>query len=164
MSRGLFKNFPEVRSNLCDFISETIYEGRLKPDSGNQNKVIKAPKQGGNRIKKEAGVLYIPVDHEGNTQGSDEETEVVKKLVAELERTITDKMGTDVHRLGLGDILFVAPFSLQVNKLKNSLLPGARVGTIDKYQSQEAPVVIISMTSSDLETALGGCEFLLSLV
>ena len=153
-----------LHPDLCDFISKTIYEGRLKADSGNENRVIKVPKQGAKKVKKEAGVLYIPVDHEGNVQGSDEEIEVVKELVAELiGRIITDKTGNEVHKLRLEDILFVAPFNLQVNMLTRSLPPGARVGTIDKFQGQEAPVVIISMVSSDLEIAPRGCEFLLSL-
>jgi len=153
-----------LHPELCDFISDTIYEGRLKADPNNRNRVVKVPPQGAEKIRKEAGVLYIPVEHEGNAQHSGEEIEVIKKLVAELlGRTVTDKEGNASHKLKLEDILFVAPFNLQVNKLKRTLPPGARVGTIDKFQGQEAPVVIISMTSSDLETAPRGCEFLLNL-
>jgi len=153
-----------LHPELCDFISNTIYEGRLKADPDNANRVIKVPPEGAKSIRKEAGVLYIPVEHVGNAQYSGEEIEVIKDLVKELlGRAVTDKRGNESHKLALEDILFVAPFNLQVNKLRRALPPRARVGTIDKFQGQESPVVIISMASSDLETAPRGCEFLLSL-
>lgn len=62
----------------------------------------------------------------------------------------------------LRDILFVAPYNYQVNKLKAALGPGARVGSVDKFQGQEAPVVILSMCTSDAAESPRGIEFLFS--
>ena len=52
------------------------------------------------------------------------------------------------HAMGLENILVVAPYNQQVNLLKRVLPEGARVGTVDKFQGQEAEVVLVSMTTS----------------
>src|SRR5207237_745350 len=65
--------------------------------------------------------------------------------------------------LTLNDILIVAPYNNQVGRLRAALAPGARVGTVDKFQGQEAPVVIYSMTSSSAQDAPRGIEFLYDL-
>ena len=62
------------------------------------------------------------------------------------------------------DILVVAPYNAQVNRLAERLAStGVRVGTVDKFQGQEAPVVIYSMATSRPEDAPRGMEFLYSL-
>jgi uncharacterized protein len=73
-----------------------------------------------------------------------------------------DKDGADVRKVGLNDILIVTPYNLQVRALQSKLTDGAKVGTVDKFQGQEAPVVIISMCSSDAGDSARGLEFLLS--
>ena len=65
-------------------------------------------------------------------------------------------------RLGLSDILVVAPYNAQVSALAEALPEGTRVGTVDKFQGQQAPVVIYSMTSSSAEDAPRGMDFLYS--
>ena len=60
------------------------------------------------------------------------------------------------------DILVVAPFNLQVRWLRERLEPGARIGSVDKFQGQEAPVVIVSLCASTLDEAPRGAAFLLS--
>ena len=60
------------------------------------------------------------------------------------------------------DILYVAPFNAQVRKLRDLLGPGRRIGSVDKFQGQEAPVVIVSLCSSTLEDSPRGAGFLLS--
>jgi superfamily I DNA and/or RNA helicase len=62
----------------------------------------------------------------------------------------------------LDDVLIVAPYNAQVSDLSNRL-PNARVGTVDKFQGQQAPVVIYSLTTSSPEDAPRGMEFLYSL-
>ena len=62
----------------------------------------------------------------------------------------------------LSDILIIAPYNAQVFELQTRL-PGARVGTVDKFQGQEAPLVIYSMTTSSHADAPRGMEFLYSL-
>jgi uncharacterized protein len=62
----------------------------------------------------------------------------------------------------LDDILLVAPFNLQVRLLKERLGQRTRVGSVDRFQGQEAPVVIVSLCASTLEEAPRGAEFLLN--
>jgi len=62
----------------------------------------------------------------------------------------------------LDDILLVAPFNMQVRRLRERLGAKARVGTVDKFQGQEAPVVIVSLCASSLDEAPRGADFLLS--
>jgi len=66
------------------------------------------------------------------------------------------------RRLKEDDILIVAPYNAQVADLKTRL-PKMRIGTVDKFQGQEAPVVIYSLTTSSPEDAPRGMEFLYSL-
>lgn len=73
----------------------------------------------------------------------------------------TDRHG-EQHPITLADILIIAPYNAQVFELKEHL-PGARIGTVDKFQGQEAPIVIYSMTTSGWADAPRGMEFLYSL-
>ena len=102
----------------------------------------------------------MPVEHEGNTQASDEEVAEIKKLAHELlGRIFTDK--EDKQRpIGWKDMLFVAPYNHQVNKLRQALGEKARVGSVDKFQGQEAPVVFLSMCASDANESPRGLDFL----
>jgi len=74
----------------------------------------------------------------------------------------TDKNG-NTKQLRLEDILVVAPYNAHVSLLAEKLPPGTRVGTVDKFQGQEAPVVIYTMATSTPEEAPRGMEFLYSL-
>ncbi|MGA7307108.1 MAG: C-terminal helicase domain-containing protein, partial [Rhodothermales bacterium] len=76
--------------------------------------------------------------------------------------TWTDRDG-ETHALTLDDILIVAPYNAQVSDIAALLPADARVGTVDKFQGQEAPIVIYSMTTSSREDAPRGMEFLYSL-
>ena len=92
----------------------------------------------------------MPVAHVGNENRSDEEVEFIKSLIVELTSdgySWIDR-NTQSHALTLNDILVVAPYNAQVQALKNALPISAKVGTVDKFQGQEAPIVIYSMTSS----------------
>ncbi len=60
------------------------------------------------------------------------------------------------------DVLVVAPYNAQVGQIASLLPTGARVGTVDKFQGQEAPISIYSMTSSSPEDAPRGMDFLYS--
>ncbi|MEZ5065904.1 MAG: TM0106 family RecB-like putative nuclease [bacterium] len=148
-----------LHPDLCRFISDAVYEGRLEPEGHTRLRRI-LPAEGG-RIGREAGLLFVPVQHEGHTQGSEEEVAVVTDLAAELLRCRhTNDTGADVGDLSLEDILIVAPYNLQVRMLKAALGEDARVGTIDKFQGQEAPVVIVSMAASAGNTSPRGIDFL----
>ena len=106
----------------------------------------------------------MPVEHEGNQSHSTEEVACVSLVVESLTNgaaTWTDRHG-DLQPLTLDDILIVAPYNDQVNRLADRL-PGAKVGTVDKFQGQEAAIVIYSMTTSAPEDAPRGMEFLYNL-
>jgi uncharacterized protein len=106
----------------------------------------------------------VPVNHSGNQSDSPEEVERIVQIVDELlvgQATWTNKESETVP-LQLKDILIVAPYNAQVSLLKEAL-PGAKIGTVDKFQGQEAPVVFYSMTTSTPEDAPRGMEFLYSL-
>jgi uncharacterized protein len=102
--------------------------------------------------------------HQGNQNSSPEETEVIEKLVADIlgsGTTWVDRDGQE-RPVGLDDILIIAPYNAQVFDLKERI-PGARIGTVDKFQGQEAPIVIYSMTTSTHADAPRGMGFLYSL-
>ncbi len=110
------------------------------------------------------GLRFVPVNHSGNQSDSTEEVEAIAELIEGLIRdraTWTDKKGA-TRALTLEDILIVAPYNAQVAMLK-CRLPGACVGTVDKFQGQQAPVVFYSMATSTPEDAPRGMEFLYSL-
>ena len=150
-----FRMHPDV----CRFISDTVYEGRLESVSEAAQQRIANPT--GRLIQKEAGIQFIPVQHDGNTQASDEEIEKVAAVFSELRgRPFRDSKGQE-RPLSLQDFLFISPYNLQVNRLRARLPDGARVGSVDKFQGQEAPVTIFSLGSSFGEYGSRGLSFLL---
>ena len=150
-----------LHPQLCDFISDTMYDGRLQAAAQTAQRVVCVPHAGAHIIRQEAGLVFVPVQHAGNSQGSDEEVERVQEIVAELlGRELTDENGQVVGTLGFEDILCVAPYNMQVRKLQAALGPQARVGSVDKFQGQEAAVVIVSMCASQGASSPRGIEFL----
>ncbi|MCP3981132.1 MAG: TM0106 family RecB-like putative nuclease [bacterium] len=144
-----------LHPDLCGFISSAFYEDRLVSAEGRERRVVR-------RAGRDAGVVFVPVEHEGNTQASAEEVDAVAALVDELigcERTDVD--GNSAGRLTEEHILVVAPYNLQVRKLQQRLREGVRVGTVDKFQGQEAPVVIVSLCASEGHGSPRGLDFLL---
>jgi superfamily I DNA and/or RNA helicase len=107
---------------------------------------------------------YLPVAHTGNQSSSVEEAESICSLVSDFlasNPTWINREGLE-SPLTLADVLIIAPYNAQVFELQ-SRLAGARIGTVDKFQGQEAPVVIYSMTTSSHADAPRGMEFLYSL-
>ena len=159
-SRGLFlEETWRLNAKICGFTSEAFYEGKLqsRPGLEGQRIVSSGPLDG-------AGLRFLPVIHRANQSSSDEEAncvgDLVNRLLEEGAKWIDKDGGKSA--LTLDDILIIAPYNAQVFKIQE-LLPGARVGTVDKFQGQEAPVVIYSMTTSTPEDALHGMEFLYNL-
>jgi uncharacterized protein len=151
-----------LHPELCSFISGAVYDDKLRPRPGNENRVVRVPDDGADLVRKEAGLLFVPVEHEGNTQGSDEEVECIGRIVRELRgRVVTDHDGKPDGELGLDEILLVAPYNVQVRRLE-AALPGARVGSVDRFQGQQARVVIVSMCSSEPASSPRGIDFLFS--
>jgi uncharacterized protein len=158
--RGLFlKETWRLHPDICGFVSEMFYDGRLAARPENQTQRLNA--QG---FLDGSGLRIVPVEHSGNQSESLEEVERVTELVRGLldgNATWVTQKG-ETHKLELKDILVVAPYNAQVSALSQKLPAGARVGTVDKFQGQEAPVVFYSMTTSTPEDAPRGMEFLYS--
>jgi uncharacterized protein len=147
-----------MHPDVCQFISEIAYENRLQsaPECSRQ-------RVGGADDLAGTGLRYRPVPHAGNRTSSVEEAGVVAKLFKNLlSRPWTDREGRQ-RELTIADILVVAPYNAHVSLLANLLPTGARVGTVDKFQGQEAPIVIYSMATSSAAEAPRGIDFLYSL-
>ena len=151
-----------MHSMVNQFISDQIYEGKLESYPGNDKRVVDVPAGYSGPLDKEAGIVFIPVQHEGNTQASDEEvTEIVKLANSLIGRVFhTGNLDEPTRTISLADILFVAPYNHQVSKLKAALGKNAKVGSVDKFQGQEAPIVILSMCTSDASESPRGMDFL----
>ena len=152
-----YRMHPEV----CAPLSEIVYEGKLQADVDNSKQTITLPKP--SLISKAHGILSVSVAHEGNSQSSEEEVQLVQQLIAELKTgTFTNKDGQQ-NPITNADILVIAPYNMQVNLLKEKLGSTLKIGTIDKFQGQEAPVVIISMAISDIAESPRGLDFVLDI-
>lgn len=148
-----------MHPSLCTFISDAIYDGRLTshPDA-EVRKLILANEP--HRALQEAGLSFLQVDHEGCTQSSVQEADEIAALINNLLKHRVQKTATSIVGLSLSDILVVAPYNMQVNLLKQRLPAGTRIGTVDKFQGQQAPVTILSMTTSRGDEAPRGTDFL----
>jgi uncharacterized protein len=144
--------------DVCEFISELMYDGRLVSAPGRElQRII-----GGGQFEA-TGMRWLPVEHEGHAQSSPEEATAIAEAMAELlaDGRYVDCDGVE-HRLELKDILVVTPFNAQLKCLERHLPPDARVGTVDKFQGQTAQVVFFSMASSSGGDIPRGLEFLFS--
>jgi uncharacterized protein len=151
-----------MHPEICNFISEAVYEKRLHAHGDTSKQQLFCTEGKNGQVNRRSGVVYIPVSHECNTQCSDEEVEAIDQIVRELiGRCFVERDGTP-RDLGLSDILVVAPYNMQVRRLQKRLGPNARVGSVDKFQGQEAPVVIVSMCASSADDCPRGIDFLLN--
>ena len=141
--RGIFLTVTRrLHPAVCGFISGEIYEGRLVPHPDCSRRTTGAG----------VGIRYLEVVHSGRSSRSPEEAEVV---AAEVERL--RGLGT-----GPGEIMVVAPYNAQVRELQGVLPEEVRVGTVDIFQGQEAPVVLFSMATSSGEDLPRDVSFLFS--
>ncbi|HEY2332757.1 MAG TPA: TM0106 family RecB-like putative nuclease [Acidimicrobiales bacterium] len=159
VERGLLlEHSHRMHPDICRVVSELVYDDRLVPEPS-----CKLQDIGEGPLVTGAGLRWVPVDHAGNRTRSDEEAEAVAALVrALLGRTWTDARGQQGW-LTLDDILVIAPYNAQVAALADVLPDGARIGTVDRFQGQEAPVAIYSLAASSADDVPRGLEFLLSL-
>jgi predicted RecB family nuclease len=157
--RGILLNESRrLHPALCRFISNAIYDGRLGSHPSTEARYLRLRPDAPGALRP-AGLSFVPVGHDGCTQSSRAEAEAIAELVQALlaQEVIMDGSASP---LTLDDILVVAPYNLQVNLLKQLLPSGSHVGTVDKFQGQEAAVVIVSMTTSKGVEAPRGTEFL----
>ena len=150
-----------MHPNVCSLISDQVYDGRLKSDDITNSHIIQTT---GPLISKKYGIVFVPVIHEGNAQGSDEEVEEIVKIAYELIGCSywPENVGQQSRKVAWNDILFVAPYNYQVNLLRAALGSKAQIGSVDKFQGQEAPIVIMSMCTSEASESPRGIDFLFS--
>ena len=165
--RGLFLPITwRLAPSICAYTSELFYAGQLVSKPGLERQGL-----AGNGMFEDAGLWVVPVEHHGNRNASAEEADAIVDLVHRLlssGSTWTDETGQS-HQITAGDIRIVTPFNAQVLRLReafelrNSTFDLAHIGTVDKFQGQEAAVSIYSMATSHPDDAPRGMEFLYSL-
>ncbi len=150
-----------MHPDLCRFVSEAFYDGRLMAEPGNERQSLVLNEHAEPALAP-TGLRFIAVEHEGCTQKSEPEAERLRDLYRNLlSQCWTDREGV-VRPIGVTDILVVSPYNMQVNLLRSCLPEGARVGTVDRFQGQEAAVVLISMATSSGDDLTRQIEFLFS--
>lgn len=163
-SRGIFlhKTY-RMHNSINHFISETIYDGQLIIDLKNNFQQLQISSKIKKNIQQKAGILTVPILHHNNIRKSPEEIMYIVKLANKLlGQTFTTKNKIK-KQINWKDILFLSPFNKQVLALKEKLGTNALVGTIDKFQGQEAPIVFISMCSSNPNISRHEIEFLFNI-
>ncbi|AZI57100.1 TM0106 family RecB-like putative nuclease [Nakamurella antarctica] len=143
---------------LCTSVSDLSYDGKLSSEHSASDRKLEGVRP---------GVQIKSVLHEGNSVVSSEEAaKVLRQVQLLLGRDWTSALGAPPRPLEESDFLVVAPYNAQVACIKKVLseakYPHIPVGTVDKFQGQEAPVVIVSMTASAADDVPRGIDFLLS--
>jgi len=150
-----------MHPDVCKVVSDTFYESALgsAPETANQRLIWGRANSG---AFPETGVRFFPVPHEGNKHGSEEEVEQIERIVSTaLKSEWVDEKGK-TRPMTPNDILIVAPYNYQVALLQDRLEGKARIGTVDLFQGQEAPLVILSLCASSAGEAPRGLGFLLN--
>lgn len=160
--RGIFlATSHRMHPRVCQFISDAVYDGRLEAEEGNERRTLVLGADA-HPLLRPAGIAHAAIEHEGCSQSSVQEAALVAEIYASaLRQRFTDKKDV-AHPLTAANILVVAPYNVQVNLLKRTLPSDARVGTVDKFQGQEAELVIVSMTTSSDQDLPRHLEFLYS--
>jgi len=147
-----------MHPDLCRFTSETFYDGKLHGIDGLDRQQI---------IGSRSGLRVVEVPHQGNTNASPEEAREVARLTAQLTSQIWRDKQENQRPVTPADILIVTPYNAQIRAIQAALTTsgqtGFKVGTVDKFQGREAPVVIYSMATSSADQAPRGMEFLYDL-
>lgn len=157
--QGVFlKETWRMHPSICAFDSELFYENKLNARPELMNQAIES-----NTLFAGSGLYYVNVDHHANSNSSQEEVDVIAKIVNDL--TKGDVLWNDSENnqsvITKSDIKIISPYNAQVQKLLEQIEDVA-VGTVDKFQGQEAPVIIYSVATSSPEDAPRGMDFLYS--
>lgn len=156
--RGIFLDRSyRMHPEICAFVSDAMYDGRLLPADETERHAVHSGGLDG------SGLRYLPVEHSGNSSSSREEAQRIVAEIRELLRgTVTDDDGIP-QALCERDIIVVTPYNAQRRLLTTELKAAGldiRVGTVDKFQGQEAAVVFYSMATSSGDEIPRDPEFL----
>ena len=156
--RGVFLEVSRrMHDSICSFISTQLYDGRLTSfgDCARQS------------VGGAAGLRWIRAEHSGREIDSPEEADIVARLIRSLVgQTWVDDTG-DERPLEAADVMVVVPYNAHLNLVRvhldqDPITAAARVGTVDKFQGQEAPVVVFSMATSSQVEMPRNLDFLFS--
>lgn len=161
--RGIFlEETRRMNREVCGFISAAVYEGRLTPHPSTHGQKLLLGEAAQSLGLPTAGIAFVEAAHQGCAQRSSEEAALIgKRFRALLGCHWVDQHG-ETRAITTEDILVVSPYNMQVDLLRSTLPAGARVGTVDKFQGQEAAVVLISMATSSGDDLPRNIEFLYS--
>jgi predicted RecB family nuclease len=161
--RGVFlAETRRMHPDLCGFISAAVYDRRLRSAPGTEVQRLMADPAADPEAIAPSGLRFVFVESVGCTQRSRPEAERLDRTYrALLGQRWRDARGEE-RVIGLDDILVVSPYNMQVELLKTVLPVGARVGTVDKFQGQEAAAVLVSMCTSSGDDLPRNIEFLYS--
>ncbi|MCW2920656.1 MAG: nuclease [Thermoleophilia bacterium] len=153
---------PETRRmhpDVCEFISTTYYRGELRSHPSTAIQRVDAA----HAAVPTSGTHLLRVDHVGNRASSPEEVEAIRVLVSQLldGGRVVPHPDEAERPIQPEDIIVVAPYNAQRRALRRALGDDIAVGTVDKFQGQEAPIAIVSMTASSRDELPRGLEFLL---
>lgn len=152
--RGVFlERTRRMHPKVCAFVSEVVYDGRLESAEGLERQELEGVG---------AGIRYLPVEHEGRSQSAPEEAERIAAELEALRRRWYTTVDGRRWQLRDEDVMVVAPYNAHVRCLAQRLPDDVRVGTVDKFQGQEAPVVFYATASSSGDEIPRGLEFLFS--
>jgi superfamily I DNA and/or RNA helicase len=156
--RGFFiDETRRMHPDVCRFVSEAVYEGRLDSFEDCARQDLSAPGE-----LSGTGVRFVPVVHEGNVRQAPEEA---RAIASHLEQVLGGRYfmaDGEARPLEPQDVMVVAPYNAQVRCLREHLPAGVRVGTVDKFQGQEAAVTFFSMATSSGAELPRNLEFLFS--
>ncbi|CAM3799163.1 TM0106 family RecB-like putative nuclease [Occultella aeris] len=165
-SRGYFLDRTwRLHPELCEAVSTLAYDHQLHSHPRTAQRHLEGL---------DPGVHVVRVPHRGNVVDSPEESaEVVAQIQALLGKPWTDSAHGDesagaaeARPLAPADVLVVAAYNAQVQRIRRDLaeagLEAVRVGTVDKFQGQEAAVVLLSLAASSADDAPRGLGFVLS--
>jgi len=159
--RGIFlEESWRMHPDVCAFVSNTVYESRLHSAAECSNQAV----TNGGAVK--TGLRFLPVEHEGNSQSSREEAALIATVIRKMLRGTFTSSKSVTMRLQPSDFLVVAAYNAQVRRITKAMsdagLGGVPVGTVDKFQGKQAPVVFFSMATSSGAELPRGIDFLFS--
>jgi predicted RecB family nuclease len=146
-----------MHPDVCEFISEVMYGGKLHSH----------PSCRAQSVAGQTGLRWLQASHKGcSTESPEEAALVVAKVEELLGQNWTDQHGV-TRALTVADFMVVAPYNDQRRCIEaalrvNPATRGVEVGTVDKFQGREAPVVLFSMTTSSSEFMPRTADFLFS--
>jgi uncharacterized protein len=151
--RGVFlEESWRMHPDVCEFVSGLVYADRLQSH----------PTAAARSTSLGTGIRFLPVEHQGNRSASPEEAErIAAEVRSMLGADFVDADGS-CRALAEGDFMVVAPYNAQVHELQRVLPAGVPIGTVDKFQGQQAPLVFFSMATSSGEDVPRSLAFLFS--